>query len=236
MSYLKLFRKEALRKQYKSQEFGETVIEQPILLHKFMLGLLVLLVLFSLLALSVPFTSKRQLATQLHEANFTVVVSPRPVVVEKHLLPDTSFVAANQAVSQIRYFPEQSQKPTTEMLHSNEIGFYFSAASSGTVVPAFEPIARILLKNPEQLYFFWVSDLSPDLIKPGKEVMLVLGGKKVSGLVQSVTGPYQQNRLNVGIRLRPPFDESILNPAVVSILELPVQRSNFVDLLRGASR
>jgi len=235
MSYFKLFRKEALRQQYKSQEFGETVIEQPMLLNKALLGLLVLLALFSLLALSVPFASKQQLTAQLHDANFTVLVSPSPVVVDKHLLPDAGFVAAHQAVSQIRYFPELSQKQTTEVLRSKESGFYFSVAATGTVVPAFQPIARVLLKNEEQLYFFWLSDISADQIQPGQPVKLVVGRSEVAGLVHSVIGPYQHNRLNVGVRLLSPFDEAMLNPAVVAILELPVQRANFFDLLHGAS-
>lgn len=235
MSYFKLFRKEALRQQYKSQEFGETVIEQPILLNKALLSLLVLLALFALLAFSLPFASKQQLAAQLHDANFTVLVSPSPVLVDKHLLPDAGFVAANQAVSQIRYFPELSHTQTTEVLRSKESGFYFSVAATGTVVPAYQPIARILIKNDEQLYFFWLSDITSDQIQPGQSVKLVVGGSKALGKVHSVVGPYQHNRLNVGVRLLPPFDEAMLNPAVVTILELPVQRANFFDLLRGAS-
>lgn len=233
MSYLKLFRKEALKQQYKSQEFGDSVIEQPALLNRSLLTLVVALMLFSLLAASFQFVSTQSYSLEVHDSNYLPLVYPVPVIVEKHLQSDASLSAANQSVCQIRLFQNDSYVESTEFIRSKEAGFYFSVAAAGTAVPAFQPIAKVLKKNEEHLYFFWLKEPGANNITPGRVVKLRAGSSEVHGHIQSVVGPYQQDRLNVGIRLESPFDAAVLNPAIVAQLELSVRRDNFFDLLSG---
>lgn len=233
MSYFKLFRKEALRQQYKSQEFGESVIEQPAILNKALLSLVIALVLFVLLAASFPFISTQRYNVEVHDSNYLPLVSPVPVVVEKHLQADASLINTNQPVSQIRLFQNDSRIEVMDVIRSVDSGYFFSLVAEGSTVPAFQPIAKVLRKNDEHIYFFWLTDAGGNNITPGKTVKLQSGSFKVQGYIQSVAGPYLENRLNVGIRLVSPFEAAILNPTAATHLELSVKRNNFFDLLGG---
>lgn len=90
MSYQKLFRKEALRHQYKSQEFGESVIQQPLLLDKALLLMAIAVCLLMGLVVVYPFVSTERLSLEAHESNYFPIVSPTPVVVERHLHPSAA--------------------------------------------------------------------------------------------------------------------------------------------------
>lgn len=231
MSYLKLFRKEALKHQYKSQEFGDSVIEQPLALNRSLLILVVTLGLFFALVASYPLVSTQTYSLTVHDSNYLPLVSPVPLTLDRHLLVDGSEVNAKQAVSQVRIFKSDSRVEEIDVLLSPETGYYFAGATAGTSVPAFQPLAKILRHNPENIYFFWLIESNPQRFKPGQTIVLQTGTKRATGIIHSIIGPYQSNRLNIGIRLVSPYDLAILTPNVTAELELSVKRDNFFKLL-----
>ncbi|PIW60070.1 hypothetical protein [Shewanella sp. CG12_big_fil_rev_8_21_14_0_65_47_15] len=231
MSYLKLFRKEALKHQYQSQEFGDSVIEQPLALNRSLVILVAALGLFFALVISYPLVSTQKYELTVHDSNYLPLVSPIPLTLDRHLLLDGSAVNAKQAVSQVRIFKADSRVEEIDVLLSPEAGYYFANITAGTAVPAFQPLAKILRHNPENIYFFWLIEADPQRFKPGQTVVLQAGTKRASGMIHSIIGPYQNNRLNIGIRLAPPYDLAILTPNVTAELELSVRRDNFFKLL-----
>jgi hypothetical protein len=231
MSYLKLFRKEALKHQYKSKEFGDSVIEQPLALNRSLIILGAALGLFFILVLSYPLVSTQTYALTVHDSNYLPLVSPVPLTLDRHLLLDGSAVNANQAVSQVRVFKADSRVEEIDLLLSPEAGYYFAGATAGTSVPAFQPLAKILRHNHENIYFFWLIESNPQRFKPGQTIVLRAGTKRALGTIHSILGPYQSHRLNIGIRLVSPYDLALLTPNVTTELELSVQRDNFFKLL-----
>lgn len=231
MSYLKLFRKEALKHQYKSQEFGSSVIEQPALLDRSLLVLIIGVVLLFILVASFPLISSQRYLLDIHDSNYLPLMSPVPVVIERHLYQDGSLINTKQAVSQIRFFQNDSREHAVELLHSTDAGFYFALAATGEAVPAYQPIARILRINPEHLYFFWLTESNIERLKPGQQIELQAGQYEASGLIHSIVGPYQNNRMNIGVILHSPFDINLLNPAVTPKLDVTVKRRNIFELL-----
>src|SRR5690606_12297364 len=109
MSYLKLFRKEALRQQYRSQEFGDSVIQQPLLLDKALWIMLAAVCLLLGLAVVYPFVSTERLSLAAHESNYFPILSPVPIVVERHLHPDGSRINREQIITQVRTFDTVSR-------------------------------------------------------------------------------------------------------------------------------
>lgn len=232
MSYLKLFRKEALRKQYKNQQYGESVIQQPLLLDKALLLMLVAITLLLSLAVLYPFISIERFSLMAHDSNYVPIISPVPVVVERHLVADGSRVNRKQQVTQVRTFDQTSWQQQVDLIPSTESGWYFSALHAGSTAQPFETIAKVLRHNEDHLFFFSLSDTSAEQLKPGQQVQLSAGQNQAQGRVHSVIGPYQQGRITVGIQLEPSYDLSLLHPAAAVRLERTIKRNNFFALLR----
>ncbi|MGP9802697.1 hypothetical protein [Rheinheimera sp. NSM] len=232
MSYLKLFRKEALRQQYKSQEFGGSVIQQPLMLDKALLAMVIAVCLLISLAVVYPFVSTERLSLAAHESNYFPIVSPTPVVVERHLHPDGSRINREQVITQVRTFEAASRREQVTLISSSESGVYFSVINSGTTAQAFQTIAKVLRINDDHLFFFTLSGAKAEQLKPGQLVQLSAGRHQARGKVHSVIGPFQQGRVNIGIQLEPAYDVGILHPSAAVRLELSVKRNNFFALLR----
>lgn len=232
MSYLKLFRKEALRHQYKSQEFGESVIQQPLLLDKALVAILIAICLLISLAVFYPFVSTDRLSLEAHESNYFPIVSPGPVVVEQHLYPDGSRINREQIVTQVRYFDAESRRERVELLSSSDSGFYFATVNAGAATQGFQTIAKVLRINEAHLFFFILSNAKAEQLKPGQLVELKTGKHRASGKLHSVIGPFQQGKINIGIQFEQPYDLGVLHPSAAIHLQLSVNRSNFFALLR----
>jgi len=232
MSYQKLFRKEALRHQYKSQEFGESVIQQPLLLDKALLIMVIAVCLLMSLAVVYPFVSTERLSLEAHESNYFPIVSPTPVVVERHLHPDGSRINREQVITQVRTFDGVSRREQVDLMSASETGVYFSVINAGTSAQPFQPIAKILRTNEDHLFFFTLTGAKAEQLKPGQWVKLTAGHHQASGKVHSVIGPFQQGRINIGIQLQSAYDVGVLHPSAAVRLELSVKRNNFFALLR----
>lgn len=231
MSYLKLFRKEALRHQYQTQEFGKSVIQQSHVLDK---AIVILFIAFGMLiffALVYPFISRTLLNLNAHESNYFPIVSPVPVVVERHLNIDGSRINHEQAIVQVRSFDPESQLEQVDLLKSSESGIYFAMVNSGSTAQAFQTIAKVLRNNDDHLFFFSLAGTKPEQIQPGQWVKIRAGSLWAQGKVHSVIGPFQQGRINVGIQLQLPYDPGLLHPSAEVHLELNVARENFFALL-----
>lgn len=235
MSYLKLFRKEALRHQYKPQEFGESVIHQPLLLDKALIAMFIAISLLVSLAVIYPFVSIDRLSLEAHESNYSPILYPSPLVVERHLHPDGSRISRDQMITQVRTFDASSRREQVELISSSESGVYFSILNAGATAEAFQPIAKVLRSNDDHLFFFTLVGSKSEQLKPGQQVKLMAGQSQAIGKVHSVIGPLQQGRVNVGIQLQPAYDIGILHPSIAVRLELSVKRNNFFALLRGDS-
>ncbi|MDF3125398.1 hypothetical protein [Rheinheimera sp. 1928-s] len=232
MSYLKLFRKEALRHQYQTQEFGKSVIQQSHMLDK---SIVIMFIAFGLLiffALVFPFVSREQLNLEAHESNYFPIVSPVPVVVERHLNMDGSRINREQVIVQVRSFDSKSQLEQVDLLKSSESGTYFAMVNSGSTALAFQTIAKVLRINDDHLFFFSLTGTKPNQIQPGQVVNLRAGSLWARGKVHSVIGPFQQGRINVGIQLQLPYEPSVLHPSADVRLELNVKRNNFFALIK----
>ena len=233
MSYLKLFRKEALKYQYKSHEFGESVIEQPGLLDRALIVLVAVLVLFGLLVLSYPMITSQQYPLTVHDSNFYPLVTPYPVVLEKHLVRDGVAIGMQQSVSKVRFFHPDSREELSRLLRSQQDGYYFGIAAEGSTVEAYQPVAKVLQTAKANIFYFELSSNRELEITTGQKVMIKASNLVATGVIDSMLGPFQGQRFNLGIKLLPPYDVNLLNPSVSAELNLTIERDNILSMLRN---
>ena len=229
MSQFKLFRQEALKNQYKSAEFGESVISQPDWLHSWF-GWLLLLVLLSLgLAAVVPINSQQQVRLTLLHSHFQPLVSADPVVVEQHLVAAGVLVDVGQPVAQLRRLTAAEPEGLLFNLLAASRGEYFPEAAVGSTLPALQPVGRVL--RPEATSDFQFAVAEPvDQLRVGQTVGLTFAAQRLSGQLVSIS-PHQQQSRVLGIRLSAGFDRSQLAPGSEFVLQLRVQRKNIFSLL-----
>lgn len=229
MSQFKLFRQEALKNQYKSAEFGESVISQPDWLHSWF-GWLVLLVLLSLaLAAVVPMNSQQQVRLTLLHSHFQPLVSADPVVVEQHLVAAGALVDVGQPVAQLRRLTAAQPEGLLFNLLAVSRGEYFPEAAVGSTLPALQPVGRVLRPETTSDFQFALAE-QIDQLRVGQIIELTFGAQRLSGQLISIS-PHQQQSRVVGIRLSSGLDRSQLAPGSEFILQLHLQRKNIFSLL-----
>ena len=232
MSYLKLYRKEALKHQYKSQEFGEAIVQQPQSVSHGILLLAFCLVLLGLAVLIVPLATSVSYQVRSHESNFQPIVFPYPVVVDEFRVFDGTEVLPDSVIGQVRYYPDGSVEQKFQAVKAMDAGFFFAGAEVGTTVSALQPIAKILRQNRNNLFHFWLDGDIPQVAENNQKVELVVGNLSVTGQIVSM-----QNSLSGGtkisVKLLPPFNKSILSPTHSIKLVISQRRNNVLALLRG---
>ena len=76
MSALNMFRKEALKQRYKSQEYGEAIVTAPEAIDKAIWVILFFIAFLFLAVLITPISTIRYIAITPHETNFKPIVFP----------------------------------------------------------------------------------------------------------------------------------------------------------------
>ncbi len=229
MSQFKLFRQEALKNQYKSAEFGESVISQPDWFPTWFGWLLLLVVCTLGVAFIVPLHVQQQVRLTLLHSHFLPLVSADPVVVEQHLVMAGTMVDVGQPVAQLRRLTSAQPEGQMFRLMSASRGEYFPEAEIGSTLPALQPVGRILRSETASDFQFSLSE-HLDQLRVGQRVELSFGSQRLHGHVVSLS-PHQHRSRVVGIRLNSVVDRSQLAPGSEFVLQLSLQRKNIFSLL-----
>lgn len=232
MSNIRLFRKEAVRHQFRSQEFGEAVIEQPRLLDKAIIYLGGGVLLMGLAAAAIPLSGVRAVALQPAMDNYQPVVMARPAVIAQQMLRNGARVMARQPVAKVRLFPESGESEITEWVHSPESGIYFPVKEQGTLTEPYQPIAYVLRENSDNQYGFWLQDAEQNKnILPGQPVRLVIGRTTMHAKIVEVSGHYSDGRQKLVIELLAGPDKAHLSPQAKVLLYGVEKSGNIFELL-----
>ena len=96
MSIVNMFRKEALRNQYKSSDIGKSLIKQPKIINNSISALIAIFV-FSFLVINVlTLSTKRSLDAKVSSEHYTPLIYNEVVVINKHFAIDGESVKKNQ--------------------------------------------------------------------------------------------------------------------------------------------
>lgn len=230
MANISLFRKESIRHQFRSQEFGEAVIEQPKLLDRAIAYLGGCILLMGLAASAIPLTSGRAVTLQPAMENYSPVVMSRPAVVERHLLHNGSPVVTDQPVARVRVFSESGDPNVTMLVRSPENGIYFPEQEQGSITSSYKPIAYVLRVKQDNQYSFWQEGYHKS-IRSGHLIRLVIDRAELGGRITSVSSLHNNGMQKINVELSEISDKAKLSPqAEVSLYDMK-EKQNIFELL-----
>ena len=231
MSALTLFRKEALKQQYKARVYDEAAQAQSQKINKVlyvMLGGIGFLLAF---VLACPVHIAKLLAATPLELNYIPVVFPEAAIVERLYVQDGDEVFRDMPISQLRYFKSGNINAEYETVRSPANGCYFQMAASGRFILPFQQIGKLLKEPRSGSYVFWVESNNA-LIEKNQSVSILSSGARAKGYITSVAS-FLNGKAKITIRLHLPFDKTILNPNLPIKIIIEQRSESILTLVRG---
>lgn len=237
MSVINMFRKEALRQQYKNQEYGHSVIKQPDIINKaiILLCAIMFVAFIGIQFITLVTNQTYQLATSVE--NYQPLVVSQAVVINEQLVKDGAMVSKNQPLVSIRNIGTANQGDneihiSNQYLTAVQAGYYFHPQVNQSVIPAYQAIGHILKNNADNEFVFWLRDKPKNEIKVGDLVEITLNSQVIHGKISMIFGEYVADE---GIRIAIKLDDdqylSLLSPQSPLQLLLKKQPKSIVQLL-----
>ncbi len=238
MSVINMFRKEALRQQYKSQEFGHSVIKQPEIINKAIILLCVILIVAFISIQFITLTTNQSYQLNSSAENYQPLVMSQAVVINEQLVNSGSLVNKNQPLVNIMVIgtlikKEGKQYNKQQYLTASNEGYYFHSSLNSTIAPAYQPIGYLLKKNIENDYIFWLTERPKNEIEAGDMVEIRFNQKILKGRISMLFGEYIKNKgLKISIKFNDAQYLSLLSPESAPKLLLKKQPKSIVQLLK----
>mgnify|MGYP000748625966 CR=1 FL=1 len=238
MSVINMFRKEALRQQYKSQEYGHSVIKQPDIINKaiVLLCVIMLIAFIGIQFVTLATNQTNQLTSSIE--NYQPLVLSQAVVVNEQLVKDGVMVNKNQPLVSISRINSASksdnrQYQSPQYLSAAKAGYYFHPQVNKNVIPAYQPIGYLLKNNADNEFVFWLRDKLKKKVNVGDFVEITLNSQVLHGKISMIFGEYVDGE---GIRIAIKLDDdqylSLLSPQSRPTLLLKKQPQSIVQLLK----
>ena len=238
MSIINMFRKEALRQQYKNQEYGHSVIKQPDIINKAIIFLctIMLVAFIGIQFITLATNQTYQLTSSVE--NYQPLVVSQAVVINEQLVKDGVMVNKNQPlvnISSINSASESEKKShkNNQYLRAEKSGYYFHSQVNKTVISAYQPIGYLLKSNADNEFVFWLRDKLKNKVNVGDFVEITLNSQALHGRVSMIFGEYVADE---GIRIAIKLDDdqylSLLSPQSNPQLLLKKQPKSIVQLLK----
>lgn len=188
-----MFRKEALRNQYKSSDIGKSLIKQPKIINNSISALIAIFV-FSFLVINVlTFSTKRSLDAKVSSEHYTPLIYNEVVVINKHFAIDGESVKKNQQLLTISKFDSNS-KLEKEVIRSPSDGLFFHSLIEKNIIKPFEPLGYLLSISSENELSFWISSNENMNINVNDHVTLIVSNDELKGVVTMVIGSNKNNK------------------------------------------
>ena len=230
MSVISMFRKEALRNQYKSQEFGQSVIKQPDIINKAILTL-TLIVLVGFIAMHfITLITKQTYDLTISAENYQPLVMPKAVVIGEQLITNGTKVAKHQRLARISII-DKEQKNDEHYLRASRDGYYFQSQTDSNIIPAYQPIGYLLKNIKQNDFSFWLQKKPASPVKIGESVTITIDEQTITGRISMVVGSFIKKRgLKISIKLDNNQHLSLLTPQAQAQVTLSKQPKTISQL------
>ena len=232
MSVVNMFRKEALRHQYKSQEYGHSVIKQPLIITKAIAFVAIVLVISVIFFQFVTFSTKHAYVLTNSAENYQPIVISEPSIISSQLVSDGARVNKNQPVISVDIIDKSVTDFKSLVLKAPESGHYFHAETDSQITTAYQPIGYVLKNKADRVYFFWLAEQPKKRLRVGQQVDVKIKNHSKSGRISTVIGPIIDGR---GQKIAVKFDDfsgvEFLSPLVPIKMTLQQQPKSLSELL-----
>ena len=232
MAVINMFRKEALRNQYKSQEFGHSVIKQPGVINK-SIATLAIIVLAGFIAMQfITLVTKQTYRLNISAENYHPLVMSQAVVINEQLTAGGTLVNKNQPLARLTIIDEITPSNKSQMLTAARTGIYFQSQTDSTIIPAYQPIGYLLKNTGQNDFSFWLQKKPVSPVKVGETVSLLLDEQTITGRISMVIGSFIEGRgQKISIKLDNSMHLSLLVPEAQIRILLSKQPKTIKQLL-----
>lgn len=230
MSVINMFRKEALRHQYKTQEFGHSVIKQPSIINQAIWVLCFVILIIVIFIKFITLTSTQSFNLSIAVDNYLPLVTPSPSIIKEQLVNETEQVDRNQSIYLLSNINET--QPKQYYLRAPSSGLFFHLNTDSNISSPYKPIGFILKNNSNNEFSFWLKDKPKKAILVGDQVKVTIGEKKLEGKISMMLGNFtNQKGKKIFIKFKNSRDLSSLSPKAEMQLSLKQQPKSIAQLL-----
>lgn len=233
MSIINMFRKEALRHQYRSQEFGNSVIKQPSVINKSILGLCMTIIASVFAIQFMTLSTSQTYNVVLGADNYSPLVMSEAVVISQQLATEGTLVSKGQPLANINIINEQEQAGEHQYLRATKAGIYFQSQADSTIIPAYQAIGYLLDSSTSDDFSLWLQQEPRKPAMVGQSVNIIINDKSIKGRISMIVGSFVAGR---GQKILVTFTSSqhlsLLSPASNLKIMFNEQPATIAQLLR----
>tara|TARA_B100001059_G_scaffold236417_1_gene286795 strand:- start:7321 stop:8016 length:696 start_codon:yes stop_codon:yes gene_type:complete len=193
MSIVNMFRKEALRNQYKSSDIGRSLIKQPKVINNSISALIAIFIFSFLIINFVTFSTKKSHDAKVSPEHYTPLIYNEVVIINKSHATHGEMVKKNQPLLSISKFDSQNVMKK-DIIRSPADGFFFHSFADKNIIKPFEPLGYLLSPAAENELSFWVSSNNNMSIHVNDQVTLIVNNDELKGIVTMVIGSNKINK------------------------------------------
>ncbi|ATG79117.1 MULTISPECIES: hypothetical protein [Pseudoalteromonas] len=187
MSIVNMFRKEALRNQYKSSDIGKSLIKQPKIINN-SIFILIAIFLFSFFIINIlTFSTSKNLSVKVSPENYTPIIYNEVIIINKHLATSGESVKKDQKILSISKLNNESEL-NTDFIRSPIDGFFFHSETENNITKPFEPLGYILNTPLDNELSFWILKNEKTNININDKVKIIANEDILNGIVTMIIG------------------------------------------------
>jgi hypothetical protein len=187
MSIVNMFRKEALRNQYKSSEIGKSLIKQPRIINQSIL-LLIAVLLFSFFIITIlTFSTNKSIKIKVAPENYIPLIYNEVIIINKHHVIDGESVKKNQALLSTSKLSSNSELKS-DLIRSPSNGFFFHSKIENNIAKPYEPLGYLLNSSSENELSFWIYSNENTNIKVNDKIKLIVNREVINGIITMIIG------------------------------------------------
>ncbi|MCS6261422.1 hypothetical protein G3479_19660 [Shewanella baltica] len=232
MSIINMFRKEALRHQYKSQEFGNSVIKQPSIINNSIIALCIIIIVTTLTIQFVTLSTSQTYDVVLGADNYYPLAMSKAVVISQQLVTEGALVSKDQPLANINIINELEQADEQRYLRASKAGIYFQSQTNSTIVPAYQAIGYLLDNSILNDFSLWLQQEPRKPVRIGQSVNIIINQQAIEGRVSMIVGSFVAGK---GQKILVTFSStrhlSLLSPTSSLQIKLNEQPKTIAQLL-----
>lgn len=194
MSVINMFRKEALRHQYKSQDFGHAVIKQPSIISNAILSLCAIMLVGLIAMQFMTLATNQSYSLKLSAENYQPLVMSKAVVIREQLADEGARVNRDQLLVNVSVIGAHEKTSSQHHIRAFDNGYYFHSYADSNIIPAYTPIGYLLKQANAEDFAFWLQEKPKIPVRVGTLVTLMLDDKVIDGRVAMIVGSFVQGQ------------------------------------------
>jgi len=200
MSVVNMFRKEALRNQYKSNELGRSLIKQPSIINKAIIVLLCVFIIGMLVINLSSFHTSKSYSASISPENYVPVVHNKRLIINKALVKEGTKVNNNTPLFSASSVNANGQMEQV-IVRANQSGYFFQERLAKNLIEPFQPLAYILPSEQSKDLAIWVNKSSNIYLKANQKVTLINQSTKIDGVISMVVGSDNNKEQRIYIKV-----------------------------------